>query len=244
MSKFNESGDHGIRHDDSPEELARKLYDDPAYFEANPRGYRDMANVARASDWHDGVVRDFVQVLPVQWKVVLDVGCATGAYMRPLHEAGAQVHGIELSKYAADVAAQVMGERVHNGSARVVHGSAHDLSAFGDGSFDLYFTVETIEHVPYRYHLAMLREAFRVLKPRGVAYVQGQIGVKDYLMPHPGDDAGHIAVFPEGYWRDMLRHVGFALDDVDAQLAQLNQKLGARPWWRRYGWRYLFARKP
>jgi len=101
-----------------------------------------------------------------------------------------------------------------------------------------------MEHVPYRYHLAMAREMRRVLKRGGVAYLQGQIGFKDYLNPDPNDDSGHIAVFPEGYWKDLLQHEGFVLaaDDVDLRHAEMVLK-GTESWVN-YGWRFISARKP
>lgn len=236
MSKFHENGDHGVTHDDSPEDLARKLYDDPNYFEDNPRGYKGMGAAARQSAWHDAVCQHFANVIPVANLRLLDVGCATGAYLRPLIALGADAYGIELSEYAAGVAQEVVGvDRVHRGSA-------HDMPMFDEGSFDIYFSTEMIEHVPYRYHLDMLREAFRVLRPGGLLYLQGQIGFKDYLNPDPNDDAGHIAVFPMGYWRDMVCEVGFALDSPDAQ--RLTQGLLDAEWWQRYAWRFLIAVKP
>jgi cyclopropane fatty-acyl-phospholipid synthase-like methyltransferase len=245
MSKFHEGGVHGIRHDDTPEELARKLYDDPKYFEDNPRGYKNMSLVAKRSQWHDEVVAKFTAAHPVRGLRMLDVGCATGVFMRPFLEAGADVMGIELSAHASRVAAEVIDARFPlQGRSRVVHGSAHDLSAFVDGAFDLYWSVEVIEHVPYRYHLAMLREARRVLRPGGVAYLQGQIGVKDYLVPNHDDDSGHIAVFPEGYWLDMVRHAGFSLDAGDSTLMAAWAPLRDDDRWKSQGWRYVLARRP
>lgn len=244
MSKFHESGDHGIRHDDSPEELARKLYDDKDYFENNPRGYKNMSCVVKKSKWHDDAVRDFISAVPVRGLRVLDVGCATGVFMRPLMEAGADVYGIDLSKYAAAVAKKYFkGMLATDMERRVVCGSAHDLSAFEDRMFDLYFSVETMEHVPYRYHLSMIREARRVLRPGGVLYLQGQIGFKDYLDPDPNDDAGHIAVLPFGYWNDLLDHLGFRLAVCDIDLMEKKMVLSETPSWKGNTWRFLFGRK-
>lgn len=245
MSKFHEGGEHGIRHDDTPEELARKLYDDPAYFEDNPRGYKKMSLVAKKSAWHDEVVRQFCEAFPVKGMRMLDAGCATGVFLRPFLEAGADAYGIELSEFAVK-AAYFLSEwfPTEDRRPRVVAGSVHDLSYFPDGYFDLYWTAEVIEHVPYRYHLAMLREAYRVLRPGGAAYFQGQIGVKDYLVPDPNDDSGHIAVLPEGYWIDMMRHVGFRLDADDIGLIRAWNQLANNSQWKEYDWRFILAAKP
>jgi ubiquinone/menaquinone biosynthesis C-methylase UbiE len=234
MCKFTEAG-KTVTHDMTPEELARELYHDPDYFENNPRGYKGMTGAARHSPWHDRVCREFIKVIRVKEQRLLDVGCGTGVYLRAFRDLGADVFGTELSIHAAGVAAEVIGQD------RIQQGSAHEL-AWVDNMFDIYFTAEAVEHVPYRYHLEMMREAYRVTKPGGLIYIQGQIGFKDYLNPDPNDDAGHIAVFPRGYWHDLLWDVGFECYEAGTDVRE--ERFKRLPMWHQYQWRLLIGDKP
>lgn len=235
MGRFDQGGPIKVRMDSTPDELAEKIYNNPDYFEDNERGYHNMTAAAKESRWHDQVCANFTDVVPVAGKRLIDVGCATGVYLRPLREAGAEVSGIELSTHAAAAAQAAIGDTVRCGSA-------HDLSFWEDGYFDLVTTFEMVEHVPYAYHVAMLKEFFRVLAPGGLLYMQGQLEVRDYQVPFPEDDVGHIAVFPPGYWRDLLEHVGFRLGDPE--LVQMEEDLRLKPYWHQFKWQFLFARKP
>ena len=239
-SKFTAEGNKDISVSDTPEELARKLYDDPDYFENNPRGYKNMTQAAHASGWHDTVCGDFNSVINVSGKKLLDAGCATGAYANAFKRLGADVYGVELSQHASKVAKDVLGEdKIHQGSI-------HDLSMFDDDTFDIYFTAEVIEHVPYTHHMAMLNEAKRVTKPGGVIYLQGVIGYKDYLDPDPNDDAGHIAVFPLGYWMDMadrigIKYVGCNTEKHPTLVGSISNDFMITPSWNEYQWQFLLG---
>ena len=92
--------------------------------------------------------------------------------------------------------------------------------------------------------MAMIREAKRVTKPGGTIYLQGVIGYKDYLNPDPNDDAGHIAVFPYGYWEDLIENEGLILVDHPCGYSA-NQKtdLEIRPSWHEYKWQFIICTK-
>lgn len=237
MDKFTEDGNR-TRPDkvtiyDTPAELAEKIYNDSNYFQNNPRGYKNMAEAARESRWHDEAARQFNKHVSIIGKTVLDVGCATGVILRAFRDLGAsEVYGVELSDYASQIAKEVIGDEY------IITGSGHDLSKFADNSIDVYFTSEVIEHVPYTHHLYMLREAYRVLKPNGVAYIQGQIGFKDYINPDPNDDVGHIAVLPRGYWKDLIEDVGFRTIR-DWNCCSLSEE----KMWKEYNWKYFICQK-
>lgn len=231
MSKYHK-GDNTIPADSTPEELAR--FYDRNYFENNPRGYKHLGAAARESRWHDKVIEEFAKYIPVEGKRVLDAGCATGAFLRPMVEQGAEGYGIDLSAYASQVARDVIGPKF------VKTGSMHELP-WKDDFFDVYFTAETIEHVPYKYHRAMLHEMKRVLAPGGLVYMQGIIGFTDYLNPDPNDDAGHIAVFPRGYWWDMLKDAGLAHNGNTKELRELHKALANARYWRHYKWNFIIA---
>jgi SAM-dependent methyltransferase len=94
---------------------------------------------------------------------VLDVGCATGAFLRLVAERGAQAFGID----ASDALAEVARERVPEADVRV-----GDMEAlpYEDDSFDLvtgftaFFFANDI--------VAALREAGRVAKPGAPVVIQ------------------------------------------------------------------------
>ncbi len=88
---------------------------------------------------------------------VLDVGCATGFFLEVAERAGWQVHGVELSSYAAAEARRLFGERVFNGTL--------EEAGLSDHSLDLVTLSDILEHIPCPG--AFLKEVRRILVPGG-----------------------------------------------------------------------------
>lgn len=100
----------------------------------------------------------------VSGKEVLDAACGTGYGSRILSDAGAaRVTGVDVSPDAVEVTAACLGEE---GSATVA--DICDLP-FGDESFDLIVSLETIEHVAAG--SKAIAEFKRVLRPDGLLLV-------------------------------------------------------------------------
>jgi SAM-dependent methyltransferase len=87
---------------------------------------------------------------------ILDVGCSRGFFLHSLGN-GWQLHGVELSRSAAEYAAQQHGIQVHAGSLFT--------ASFADGFFDAVTVFDVMEHLPEPAKL--LAEVRRILKPAG-----------------------------------------------------------------------------
>lgn len=91
---------------------------------------------------------------------VLDAGCGTGRFTIPLHDAGFDVTGLDVSDGMITVARQVAAHR----PIPFVQGSIFDLP-FDAGSFDSVISITVINHFPQWGDI--LREYARVLRPGG-----------------------------------------------------------------------------
>lgn len=91
---------------------------------------------------------------------VLDLACGQGAVSRALHQAGAQVTGVDLSRRLIDLARQRSPLGV-----RLLVGDVRRLEALADGSFDAAICVLAAQNLdPLQ---PMLAEAARLLRPGG-----------------------------------------------------------------------------
>jgi ubiquinone/menaquinone biosynthesis C-methylase UbiE len=110
--------------------------------------------------WYRGrrrIIRSELDKLPLTPGArVLDAGCGSGRTLQELETYG-EVHGIELSPEAAEVARA-------RGRGEVRVGRLEELP-WGDANFDLITCLDVIEHTPD--DRATLRELRRVAKPGG-----------------------------------------------------------------------------
>lgn len=118
------------------------------------------AELGHASQvWTRGLERRLQMVLGhvnLEGKHILDIGCGVGAFVRRLREFTPHVYGIDVDRKGVGTGAQefpnlalAVGEHL----------------PFPDGSFDVIFLHEVLEHVDD--DVATLREARRVLAPGG-----------------------------------------------------------------------------
>ena len=107
------------------------------------------------------------ELLELDGRDVVDVGCGDGALMRRLAGLGARVTGVEVDP--AVVAAAQAREPV--AGERYVHGTGQDLGLESD-SADLVVFMQSLHHVPPESMDAALGEAARVVRPGGAVYVQ------------------------------------------------------------------------
>ncbi len=108
------------------------------------------------------------ELLDVRRRDVLDVGCGEGALVRRLASSQARVVGLDPLPGALEQARR-LGRS--DPSTRYVEGTAQALP-FADASFDVVIFFNSLHHVPLGSMDAALGEAARVLRRRGVLYVQ------------------------------------------------------------------------
>jgi SAM-dependent methyltransferase len=98
---------------------------------------------------------------------VLDVGCGTGRVMEHLAPWCGEVHGIDISKRMVDGGRERLA-RLPN--VRFHHGNGYDLAGFGDGSFDVVYSIVALQHMPRTIAYNYLLESHRVLRQNGVLW--------------------------------------------------------------------------
>ena len=127
---------------------------------------------------------------------VLDVGCGTGATLVALDEV-ADVTGIELDAGAVAFCKE-------RGLEQVVEGSAESLP-FADGSFDMVFALDVIEHLDD--DEVGLREFSRVLKPGGKLVVT--VPAYQFLWSQHDEALHHRRRYTRSQLLRVLKSTGF-----------------------------------
>ena len=114
---------------------------------------------------------------------VLDLGCGLGGPARFVaQQFGCSVTGIDLTADYIDAGNQLSEWTGLESKVKLTQGSALDLP-FQAGSFDVIYMMHVGMNIREKERLA--KEAFRVLKPRGVfgIYDVMRIGKRRYIVP-------------------------------------------------------------
>lgn len=147
---------------------------------------------------------------------VLDVGCGTGMNAQHLTAKGHTVVGIDLSPVAIEKFKQ-------KGFEGIVCDLEKESAPFPDGSFDLVFASEVIEHVVDT--ASFLAELGRVLHSGGTLVLStpnsafwpyrilGILGRTATEYQHPG----HVRFFTRRYLARALESAGFAIEAISAR---------------------------
>jgi 2-polyprenyl-3-methyl-5-hydroxy-6-metoxy-1,4-benzoquinol methylase len=94
---------------------------------------------------------------------LLDVGCAAGLFLRSMRKFdGWQVEGVEISEYAARIAHEQYGLKVHVGTLEAAN--------FPDQSFAAVTIWDVLEHL--HDPAETLAEIYRILEPGGVVVIR------------------------------------------------------------------------
>jgi 2-polyprenyl-3-methyl-5-hydroxy-6-metoxy-1,4-benzoquinol methylase len=94
---------------------------------------------------------------------LLDIGCAMGHFMVYARQRSWNVHGIEISKFAADYGYKRWGLPIQ------VANDVGDAS-FPDNHFDACVLIEAAQHLPHPGRT--FNEIFKLLKPGGIIYLR------------------------------------------------------------------------
>jgi SAM-dependent methyltransferase len=154
---------------------------------------------------------------------LLDVGCATGTLLELARLRGWQVAGVDISEYATQIARDYYSLDVFTGELAE--------AAYPDKGFDVVVMDDLIEHVADP--SALVREAHRVLKPRGLLTLNtpNRAGLWHLLMGHRWfhyKQVEHTYFFSPDVISRLLKCHGFDVLDIHAssKIIDLNYAFG------------------
>jgi 2-polyprenyl-3-methyl-5-hydroxy-6-metoxy-1,4-benzoquinol methylase len=189
-------------------------------------------------DWHQQYGRWFVESLGLQGKRVLDVGCACGAILRGLGQAGAIVQGIEINEYMIALGR----EKWPDMSPLLFVCDASNLRIFRDEQWDVIHTAQVAEHWKPELVPPILMEMARVTTKGGLLFCcldteelfarQGRVMERE--------DPTHVCIRPMAWWKDRLAETGW--QDCSAEFAGPLRNHGDS-FLNRYDWDWFIARK-
>ena len=158
-------------------------------------------------------------------KMVLDAGCGDGYFAHLLRLAGGDVTGVDYS--ARSIAfAKLLDETAHFEVANIAKLS------FPDGSFDVVFLIEVLEHLTPEERDLILKELSRVLKPGGKLIVSAPSTRMKVIEKH--EEHFTPASF-ETLFRKYFKNIqiyGQDRDDVIGRFFWLTWKLWDNRMWR------------
>lgn len=145
---------------------------------------------------------------------LLDIGCATGAFLRLAKEKGWETYGVEVSAYAAEIAGKKYNLNVFKGKL--------EDAGFQDSYFDAVSASDILEHI--NNPADFLKKIRRILKEDGILYIAvpncasfyfrffgliSRFNQKNYfVLPH------HLYHFSPKTIRSLLGNAGFEIADL------------------------------
>jgi ubiquinone/menaquinone biosynthesis C-methylase UbiE len=190
-------------------------------------------------DWQQRYGRWLVEALGWQGQRVLDVGCACGAVLRGLGEAGAVAQGVDLSEHMIHLGRDKwpdMGSLLHVCDAVNLH-------LFGDGEWQGLHAAQVAEHWKPELVPFILRELHRVTQAGGLWFCCLDT---EELFARQGrrleeEDPTHICVRPLAWWHEHLAGAGWRVCT-----AEFTDRLRghADSFLRQYDWDWFVAQRP
>jgi SAM-dependent methyltransferase len=189
-------------------------------------------------EWQKQYGRWFVQSLGLKGKRLLDVGCACGAVLRGLGEAGAVVQGVDVNEHAI-----ALGRAKWPDMARLLSVcDAVNLHPFADGNCDAIHAAQVAEHWKAELVPHILAELHRISVPGGLLFCALDT---EELVARQGrrselEDPTHACIRPLAWWHERLREAGWKLCS-----GEFEGPLRSHPesFLKRYDWDWFVARK-
>jgi len=181
----------------------------PEYYPGDYEAYYLTDGKAQSLDeWH--ILRalrmqlDFVEKYALNRGKLLDVGCATGNFMKTAQDRGWQVTGVELIESAAQIARQHYGLDVKTGSV--------ESTSLPETYFDLITLWDVLEHLPSPQEA--MKRIHQLLKPGGLVIfsIPNLVSFDRYLFGENwiGWDAPrHFNMFTETTIKRLFDQTGF-----------------------------------
>ena len=194
---------------DWPEGALRTSRYDLDYYEQHRAAGLDYAAY---SDWQQSYGRWLVEALDWQGKAVLDVGCACGAQVRGLLDAGARARGVDVCEAMIQIGRQRFKE------AHLACCDAVNLHLLADGELDAVHCHQVAEHWRPELVPLILRELLRVLKPGGLSFCV--LDTAESAGPSEYGDPTHLCIRPMAWWHEQLEAAGWQLatDEIKGPL--------------------------
>lgn len=128
-------------------------------------------------------------------KNCLDVGCGSGRLVHYLRRFGIEAYGVEISKYALEVATKDIKPYLKYGDITKI--------PYGDNNFDLVLTFDVVEHVERSKLKKAIEETVRVSKK----WILHKIYTSEnyWITLFHGKDFSHLSVLSQGFWLNMFR---------------------------------------
>ena len=154
-----------------------------------------------------GYLREIEKFLPQKGEL-LDVGAATGFFMRIAEKSGWKAKGVEISEYAA--------EEARNRGLDVRCGTLN-ADGFAEGSFDVVTMWDVLEHVTDPE--ADIRTVVRLLRPGGIVAINipdsgslyARIMGKEWHLLIPPE---HLHLFSKRSVTALLKRSGFSVEKI------------------------------
>ena len=171
-------------------------------------------------NWQREYGRWFVESLGLKGKRVLDVGCACGAILRGLGEAGAIVQGVDVSEHMIQLGRQKWPDM----ATLLFTCDAVNLHLFPDDSWDAIHTAQVAEHWKPELVPFILQEFRRVVRPGGLLFCAldtEELLVRQGRRPET-EDPTHYCIRPVSWWHEQLADAGWQVCSSEVEQALRN----------------------